>query len=117
MDEFGATHTFTFYQQGIYGVEVRWEKSDLLLGIVEVASASEVTFFDSEGIEACYAIVSWESPVGAYGVFHHTEQAIAGGNDELALEIYRYVTQGAGAESSRDNFRLSMALTRQPEEA
>jgi hypothetical protein len=114
-DEFGATHIITFYKQGIYGVEVKWDKSDLLLGTVQVADASEVVFFDSDGGEDRYGIVVWSGPVTAYGIFHNSEQTDADGNDQIALTVYRYVGQGT-VQSSRDNFTIVMQLTRQPQE-
>jgi len=114
VDAFGAAHTFTFFEQGQYGVWVGWEKSDLLLGTATVATASEVIFFDSEGIEDRYGVVWWEEPTSALGVFRNMLEDDEEGNGQLLLTVYRYVSQG-GLESSRDNIVISMVLTRQPE--
>jgi hypothetical protein len=113
VDGYGATHTFTVYEQGVYGVYIAWDKSDALLGVVAVASAAELVFFDADGVEDRYGIVAWETPIEAYGVVHNPHEADDDGNDQILLTVYRYVTQG-GLESSRDNVRLSMVLTRQP---
>jgi len=114
-DAFGATHTFTIYRQGQYGVNAGWEKSDLLLGTVTVADATELIFFDSDGGEDRYAIVAWTEPVWAYGVFVNELQQDADGNDRILLTVYRFVPQPQ-VESSRENILIVMELTRQPEE-
>jgi len=114
-DEFGATHTITIIEQGIYGVEAKWDKSDLLLGTTPVADRSEITFFDADGEEDRYGVVAWASPITAYGIFHNEGQTNADGNDQILLTVYRYVHQG-GVESSRENITIVMLLTRRPEE-
>jgi hypothetical protein len=115
VDEFGATHTFVFSELGVYGVYVSWEKCDALLGVVPVASEAEAVFFDDEAEEDLYAIVAWDDPIEAYGVFYNPQEVDEEGNDRLLLTVYRYVTLG-GLESSRENFRMVMPLTRMAED-
>ena len=91
VDAFGATHAFTFFQQGQYGIWVGWKKSDLLLGMATVATESEVIFFDSEGVEDRYGVVWWEDPTSALGVFHKMLEVDEEGNDQVLLTVYRYV--------------------------
>jgi len=115
VDEFGATHTITIIKQGIYGVEARWDKSDLLLGTTPVAERSEIIFFDDDGREDRYGVVAWTSPITAYGIFCNMQETSADGHDQILLTVYRYVHQGA-VESSRENITISMLLTRQAED-
>jgi len=124
--DFGLSHRFQITQsQPSSNVRVDWERLDPLLGTAIVGSSTVLKFFDSDGnptdftpldleeTEDVCAMAVWTSPINAYGFFYKRQRGAAASEDEILLVVYRVANPNqAGVNSSRENYVLTMLLTR-----
>jgi len=124
--DFGLTHRFQITQsQPSSDVRVDWQRLDPLLGTAIVGSSTVLTFFDSDGnptnftpleleeTEDVCAMAVWTSPINAYGFFYKRQRGAGASEDEILLVGYRVGSPNQpGVNSSRENYVLTMLLTR-----
>jgi len=124
--EMGMKHSIRITQaHPSSDVMVDWQRLDPLLGPAVVGAPAVLTFFDSGGnptdfapldldeTEDVCAMAVWKSPINAYGMFFKRQRGTSDPEDLILFVVYRVGNPNqTGANSSRDNYILTMLLTR-----
>jgi len=124
--DYGLVHRLRITQtQPSSDVRVDWQRLDPLLGTAVVGSSTVLTFFDSDGnptnftpleleeTEDVCAMAVWTNPINAYGFFYKRQRGAGATEDEILLVAYRVGNPNQhGVNSSRENYVLTLLLTR-----